>query len=531
MRRTVLSVCTLIVVLLISAGCTSTIPGRTHPGASAGSAPAVDSVDPHAPLPAPPSPAIDWHDCTAVIRAQLIGQPGAKRDLSYDCGQLAVPVDYADPNGPTLALSLVRARLSGQHDRIGSLVVNPGGPGGSGIDLGVGLSLSLPSDLLDRFDLVGFDPRGVGDSAALTCLDSAQKDARAASPPSPTTAAQIAEFTDQTDQFATNCQANYPALEHLNTVETARDLDLIRGALGDDRLTYLGYSYGTELGAVYATLFPGRVRALVLDGAVDPTLDDAESDRQQAGGFENAYDRFIQHCIAQGAGCPMGADPGGMVTTLLAQTATSPIRSPKPAETRQATDGIVMTAIVSAMYDTASWDQLSEAVAAAANGDPTGLFALADSYNGRFVDLSGNVHYNNLLDANTAISCNDSTEIVSLKQVESYSTTWAKQYPMFGGSFAWSLYTCTPWPTRRHPLPTISAAGAAPSLVIGTTNDPATPYPGAVNLTKALGSARLLTWNGDGHTAYPKTPCVTDAVDDYLIALTLPAEGTVCPAA
>ena len=519
--------CSLAVVLLTAAGC-SGAADRAHPGPGT---PQVQTVDPDAPLPAPPNPAISWHDCTQVIKAQVIGQPGATRDLSYDCGQLDVPLDYSDPDGRTLALSLVRARLAGQHDRIGSMVVNPGGPGGSGTSLAVGLSLSLPTGLLDRFDLVGFDPRGVGESAALTCLDSAQKDARAAAPPTPVTAAQIAEFTDRASQFAASCRADDPDLEHLDTVETARDLDLIRGALGDAALTYLGYSYGSELGAVYATLFPNRVRALVLDGAVDPTLDDVGLDRQQAAGFENAYHRFTQHCLAEAAGCPIGPDPAGTITSLLNQTASMPIASPRPAETRRATDGIVMTAIVSAMYDEASWDRLADAVADAEAGDPTGLFGLADSYNGRYVEPDGTVHFSNLLDANTAIDCNDSTDVFSLKEVESYAMKWAQQYPMFGGSFAWSLYTCTPWPTRRHPLPTISAPNAAPSLVVGTTNDPATPYPGAVNLTKALGSARLLTWDGDGHTAYPKTPCITDAVDDYLITRTLPPEGLLCPPA
>ena len=527
MRRTSLMLGTLLGVLLIAAGCTSTVTGRAAPATAN---PAVDYVDPLAPLPTPPTPAITWKDCTSLIKPQLSGQANADRDITYGCGQLDVPVDYAHPDAKQLSLLLVKAHLTTQTNRLGSLVVNPGGPGGSGADLAIGLSLSLPMGILQRFDVVGFDPRGVGNSAPLVCLDSKQKDAAAASPPRPRTPAEITEFTNQAAQFAAKCLSKYPDLEHLNTVETARDLDLIRGALGDAKLSYLGYSYGTELGAVYATLFPDHVRALVLDGAVDPTLTDVESDHQQAGGFENAYNRFVQHCIAQGAACPLGSDPAAKVTALLQQTATTPIASADPAEKREATDGIVTTAIISAMYDESSWDELSQAIESALSGDPTGVFALADSYNGRYTDADGTVHFSNLLDANAAISCNDSTEISTLDQVEARSKAWGEQYPTFGGSFAWSLYTCTPWPTRRHPLPTITAPTAAPSLVIGTTNDPATPYSGAISLTKALGAAQLLTWDGDGHTAYPKTTCVTNAVDDYLISLTLPPHGLVCPA-
>ncbi|PRZ43696.1 alpha/beta hydrolase family protein [Antricoccus suffuscus] len=527
MRRSSLMLGTLIGVLLVTAGCTSTVTGLATPAMSN---PASAYVDPLAPLPTPPTPNITWDDCTNLIKPQLSGQPNSDRDITYGCGRLDVPVDYAHPDAKTLSLFLVKAHLAGQSNRIGSLVVNPGGPGGSGADLAIGLSLSLPMGILQRFDVVGFDPRGVGNSAPLVCLDRAQKDAEAASPPRPNTPAEITNFTNHAHQFASDCLSKYPNLEHLNTVETARDLDLIRNALGDDKLSYLGYSYGTELGAVYATLFPNRVRAFVLDGAVDPTLNDVESDHQQAGGFENAYNRFLQHCIAQGSACPLDSDPAAEVTALLQQTAAAPIASPDPKETRKATDGIVTTAIISAMYDETSWDELSKAIASAKAGDPTGVFTLADSYNGRYTDSSGTVHFSNLLDANAAIDCNDSTQVVSLDQVESYSNAWAEQYPMFGGSFAWSLYTCTPWPTRRHPLPTITAPTAAPSLVIGTTNDPATPYAGAINLTKALGTARLLTWDGDGHTAYPKTSCVSNAVDDYLISLSLPPNGLVCPA-
>ncbi len=527
MRRTSLMLCTFLGVLLTIAGCTSTVTGRAAPATAN---PAVGYVDPLAPLPTPPTPNITWNDCTTVIKPQLEGQVNSDRDITYGCGQLDVPVDYAHPDGKRLSLLLVKAHLASQTNRIGSLAVNPGGPGGSGVDLAIGLSLSLPIGILQRFDVVGFDPRGVGNSAPLVCLDSKQKDAEAASPPLPSTPAEITEFTHHAQQFASACLDKYPDLEHLNTVETARDLDLIRGALGDDKLSYLGYSYGTELGAVYATLFPDRVRALVLDGAVDPTLTDIESDHQQAGGFENAYSRFIQNCIAQGAACSLGSDPAAKVAALLQQTAATPIAGPDPTETRKATDGIVTTAIISAMYDETSWAELSKAIASALAGDPTGIFSLADSYNGRYTDSNGTVHFSNILDANAAISCNDSKQVSTLDQVESYSKAWAEQYPMFGGSFAWSLYTCTPWPTRRHPLPTITAPTAAPSLVVGTTNDPATPYSGAISLTKALGAAQLLTWDGDGHTAYPKTACITNAVDDYLISLTLPPNGLICPA-
>lgn len=530
MRHKRLTPLTILGVLLIVAGCTTTISGRSAFQATPEKKPTVDHVDPLAPVPDPPHPEIAWHDCTSVIKPQLAGQPGAERDLNFSCGQLQVPVDYANPTKAQMPLLLVKVSLGSQKDRVGSLLVNPGGPGGSGANLAIGLGLTLPLDLMERFDLVGFDPRGVGESNPLECLSTEEKDAQAATGPLPSTPDEIAQFATSAQHFATSCQQKYPNLEHLNTVETARDMDLIREALGDDKLSYLGYSYGTELGAVYATLFPAKVRALVLDGAVDPKISDLASDKLQAGGFENTINRFAGNCVAKGSGCSLGANPIATIEQFLSQTATTPLTSPYPKEQRKATEGIVFTAITSALYDEGSWPSLESAIESGLQGDPTGVFKLADEYNGRYVDANGNAHFSNLLDANVAINCSDSTETYTLEQAQSYSKMWGQEFPVFGASFAWSLYTCTPWPTRRHPLPPINASEAAPSLVVGTKNDPATPYSGAISLTKALKSAQLLTWDGDGHTAYPKTDCITAAVNDYLIDLTLPADGLVCSA-
>lgn len=528
---------------LLCSGCTAVVvkgsasmEGGSSVSAEASSAPSSQSggpsdltpVDPLAPVPDPGDPTIKWQDCTTQISSYIVGQKGADRGFEFGCGTMRVPTDYADPTGKTKQLVLIRVHLTSQTTKKGSMLVNPGGPGGSGTNLAIGLALDLPLAVLKNFDLIGFDPRGVGESSPVTCLSAAEKDKYNATTSDPQTQAQISEFSDDVKSFATSCASKYDGLEHINSVETARDMDQIRRAVGDEKLTYLGYSYGTTLGAVYATLFPDKVRALVLDGAVDPSITDLEATEAQLVGFEKAFDRFAADCVAKG--CASGPDPRATVQSLLVSSAKAPIPSSVAAETRKASDGIVTTGVISALYDKGEWPVLDKAIAQAKAGDSAGLFKLADSYNQRFVS-DGKVSYSNLQDSNLAVNCNDSTTTFSLPDSQKYATAWRKKYTLFGGNFGWGLYSCSQWNTRRHPLPTISAPDAAPILVVGTKNDPATPYSGAVSLTKALGGkTMLLSWEGDGHTAYPKTTCVSDAVNAYLIDLTVPAANTDCPA-
>jgi pimeloyl-ACP methyl ester carboxylesterase len=491
---------------------------------------AAESSTAAASTPAEPEAAeIAWSDCDAEISQFVAGAPGSERDLAFECGRTEVPISYDEPQGETLPLFLVRARLAGQAERIGSLVVNPGGPGGSGADAAVGSALTLPEDVLRRFDVVGFDPRGVGASTPVECIPADLKDQVVAAEPRPTTPEQVDEAFALHQELAQGCAEEYgEALGTFNTVDTARDMDLLRQSLGDEQLTYLGYSYGTTLGSTYAELFPDRVRALVLDAAVDPDDDPRAHAEQQATSLEASFDAFAANCVVLVAGCPLGPEPRRFLEELLAQAATAPIPSALPGETRQATPGVVMTAVVHSLYDTGRWPQLIQGLAAARNGDSQGLFSLSDAYWSRLQDGS----YTNLMDASLAINCADTDPATAVpeEEVRTLATEWGPRFPLFGAASAVGLHTCAVWEAERTPIPERDAEGAAPILVIGNSGDPVTPLPGAVDMAEDLTSGVLLTWQGQGHTAYPRTPCVTAAVNAYLIDLVAPQDGLTCPA-
>ena len=508
-------------LLLAVSGCTSF--ATTVTAASTGSASA--SAPPSAPAPKP----IAWKDCTGQIKPLISGQPGSDRPLTFECGRTDVPISYAEPRGATMPLFLLRAKLAGQTDRIGSLVVNPGGPGASGADAAVGLSLQIPDDVLKRFDLVGLDPRGVGLSTPVQCISPELKNEMIASEPRPTSTQQLDDAFALQRKIDSACTSKYGnALSAFNTVDTARDLDRIRQSLGDEKLTYLGYSYGTTLGSVYAHLFPTHIRALVLDGAVDPDADPKTDAENSAAGLEKGFDAFAANCTGLASGCPIGGNPRQFLQDLLAQAAQNPIPSTKSGETRKATPGVIMVGVLSALYDSGSWPELAQALAAAQKGDAKGLFTLADSYAGRLDDGS----YSNLLDANLAVNCADTptNEQVSETDIRRLAGEWNQKYPLFGAGAAAGLYGCIPWKVDRTPLPKRDAKGSAPLVVVGNSGDPVTPLQGAVDLSRDLTTGVLLTWQGQGHTSYPKTPCVTTAVDSYLVDLKAPLDGLTCPA-
>jgi len=475
----------------------------------------------------PKANSINWSDCDEQIQPLIAGQPGSDRNLKFECGRTEVPISYAEPKGATLPLFLVRVVMAGQTNRIGSLVVNPGGPGASGADAAIGLALTLPADVMSRFDIVGFDPRGVGLSTPIQCISADVKEQMVASEPRPTTDAQLNDAFALTRKVADGCARQYgDALGTFNTVDTARDMEQLRRSLGDDKLTYLGYSYGTTLGSTYAELFPNKVRALVLDAAVDPDTDPKTDAEASAKAFEAGFDTFASNCVGLIAGCPIGANPRQFVTDLLAQAAATPIPSSEKGETRKATPGVVMTAVQAALYDSASWPQLAQGLAAAQKGDSKGLFSLADSYSGRLADGT----YSNLFDANLAINCADTQQKYSESEIRKLAVDWGQKYPLFGAGSAVGLYNCSVWKAHRTPLPKRDAAGSPPILVVGNTGDPVTPEAGAEHMAKDLQHGDLLVWQGEGHTAYPKTPCITNAVDNYLINLAPPMDGLTCPA-
>ncbi|MFE9654816.1 alpha/beta hydrolase [Micromonospora sp. NPDC006431] len=507
--------------VVLTAGCT--LPAL---------APRTESQGPAA----APGTAPTWRACPEVPD-ELVGRgaPG----MRYECARIAVPRNWgngaatgatAGPGaGETFEISLIRIRSNKQHDRIGSLVVNPGGPGASGVDTAVYLSFGpafggLPAAVTDRFDIVGFDPRGVSRSSPVKCISDADLDASFGYDPDPQSQASFDGLAALNRRIGTGCGTKYgDQLPLYGTEQAARDMDAVRAAVGDEKLTYLGYSYGTLLGAVYAQLYPKRVRALVLDGAVDPQQKLIAGSESQAKGFERAFDNFARWCADNAGRCPIAPDARGAVTSAIDKAKVSPVRS---RDGREATAGWVFYAVISSLYTEAGWQELARAIDALQGGDPTGVFKLADAYAGRGDDG----HYSNLFDANMAVNCADETEKPSPQQIRQLQSQWRAKYPLFGPALAVGMFGCVEWPGGRDPYPTGKAAGAPPIVVVGTTGDPATPYEQTAALASMLGVGQVLTWEGEGHTAYPQTACITAAVDAYLISLTAPRAGLRCPA-
>ncbi|HEV7899768.1 MAG TPA: alpha/beta hydrolase [Planosporangium sp.] len=504
-RRAALAV--LVALVLTVAGCVSptTRWGAPRPG---GSGSALSAT-------------VTWRPCPDTAKSALGRTPA---NVTYECGKVNVPQDWTKPNGgKQFGIALLRARATHQTDRIGSLLVDPGGPGGSGVDLATYLSVGLPAEITQRFDIVGFDPRGVGGSDQVKCFSDADLDASFGADPDPVSQPDFDKTVTLSRKMAQSCGAKYgDALPLFSTEQAARDMDAIRTALGEQKLTYLGYSYGTLLGAVYAQLFPTHVRALVLDGAVDPTLNSVASAESQAKGFEHAFDNFAAWCRSNAAKCPIAPDARAVVTSAMDAARRAPVTG---SGGRPATTGWIQTAVVSSLYSQDQWPQLATAMDNLRKGNGTGIFRLADSYAER--DARG--RYSNLFDANAAVNCADDASTPSVDKLRALQAEWRQKYPLFGASSALNLL-CAQWPGKRDPYPAGAAKGAPPILVVGTTGDPATPYEQTPKLADMLGTGVVLTWQGEGHTAYPQTRCITNAVNRYLVDLTVPAKGLTCPA-
>jgi pimeloyl-ACP methyl ester carboxylesterase len=469
---------------------------------------------------------LKWTDITKQVDAAFAP---IKRKLTFARATMTVPLNWADTGGKKVGITVVRIRSAKQHDRIGSLIINPGGPGDSAVEFALGVALDeLPQGILDRFDVIGFDPRGVSASHPLNCITNKEKDAESTSPADPTTEAAWQQDTTEVTRRAQECYAAYGSdLTFYSTTETVRDMEALRAKLGDSKLSYLGFSYGTLIGAEYASAYPDKVRALVLDGAVDPTIDTIEQDKAQAAGFQLAFSHFASACTATGSACKLGADPQGFVLRLMAKAAANPIPSTNPQEKRRAGDGAVLLGVASALYDHALWPTLTKALVNADRGDAMGILALDDQYNQRSPDGT----YTNIEDANAAIGCADTAQRPTAAQARALEPQWRAENPLFGGSAASGLGFCALWKAPPDEQIAVADNHSAPVLVIGTTGDPATPISGARHLATLLGSGRLLVWNGDGHTAYPKTPCITGYVNSYFTDLTVPPVGATCPAA
>ncbi len=468
------------------------------------------------------SPEPGWTSCTDEAQKVLGKVPSG---FYFQCRTVTVPQDWNHKEtGRTFGISVIRVRATSQQNRIGSLLVNPGGPGGSGVDLALYLAQGMPVEVLRRFDLIGFDPRGVGRSDPVQCYSSADLDATFAADPDPQSQQEFDDVVALNKRTADACGAKYGnRLPLYSTEQAARDIDQIRQDLGEPKLDYLGFSYGTLLGAVYAQLFPDKIRSMVLDGAVDPTLSSIASSEGQAKGFELAFHNFAKWCADNAGRCPIDGDAQAVVLKLMENGRVNPVGYH---DGRKATAGWILWGVVSAMYTKARWPDLGQALADLQNGKATGIFELADAYADR--DQDGN--YTNLFDANSAVNCADDPHPATLDQIRQFQSDWRLKYPVFGAPLAIGMMTCSVWPGARDPYPVGAAKGAPPILVVGTRNDPATPYEQTAKLANMLGTGVVLTWEGEGHTAYPETRCINNAVDAYLINLTVPKEGTDCPA-
>jgi len=475
---------------------------------SAGCAGAHPSTSPSAAQPtSSPTLATTWRACGGGL----------------ECASVTVPLDYARPNGQTIRIYLARLPASDPGHRIGSLVLNYGGPGAPGVlVLQQGAATLLPASLLARFDIVSFDPRGSGLSSPVTCVDDATMDRIRALEPVPRTATERQAILDSAREYAAGCEQKSGALlPYISTEAVARDLDHIRAALGEEKLTYLGYSYGTYLGARYATLFPDRVRALVLDAAIDFTADPISIVEDNTLAYESALDRFLADCATR-PDCAFRAsgDPAVAFDALMARIESAPIPA---GGTRTLGPGDARAAVMAALAG-AAWSDLATGLGAAERGDGSLLLAIADQAMGR----NAYGQYDNTRAAGSATMCMDTPGIPDLAAIEALEARLAREAPRLGSGYP---VGCAFWPVGPSSSPApLTAPPGTPILVIGGTGDPATPYAWSQRMATSLGNAILVTRRGEGHTTMvdPANRCLVDVIAGYLVDLEVPGDGLTC---
>jgi pimeloyl-ACP methyl ester carboxylesterase len=514
-RRTRLPLALTVLVVTVTACGGSSAPALTRESPSPSSSTATASAAPttsNAPTPSRPAaftPAAPrWSGC---------------RD-GFQCASISVPLDYAAPDKGSVSLRLIRLRASDSGHRIGSLLVNPGGPGVSAVDFLRGFATgSVPAALRRQFDLVAFDPRGTTGSAPVHCLGTTQLDRFFHVDQDPDTPAEVKALDDQSKVLATGCeQRSARILPHLSTEDAARDMDSVRAAVGDPKLSYLGYSYGTALGAAYLDLFPTHVRAMVLDGALDPRSTWDQVVIGQAKGFDLAMRSFLSWCDKHASSCEfrqaVQGDLGAAFVRLRARVEQSPLpgigsRTVGPAE--------LYFGAGQALYSTSYWESLGTGLAEMTQGQASVMLQLSDLYLDR-----GENGYENTIEANYAVNCVDRPFPKDNAAYQRLADQLAKVAPRFGPGVAWGSQACARWPVPPTGTPhAVTAPGAPPVVVIGTTRDPATPYAWAVALADQLEKGVLLTHDGDGHTAFRKgaPACIVNPVDTYLLTTRAPA--------
>jgi pimeloyl-ACP methyl ester carboxylesterase len=502
MNRKIVVLATIAALLL--AGCSNVVNGR-----------AVISA------PRPGSP-IAWAPCKAASSDQTRIPAGA------ECGMLSVPIDYSKPDGDVAQIAMIRFKATGE--KIGSLVINPGGPGESGVEAAASMVGTLPQSVRERFDLVGFDPRGVANSTpAAWCNSDADNDRLRADPTVDYTQEGVDHIEKENKEFVQRCvdKMGKEFLANLGTANVAKDLEGIRASLGDDKLTYLGYSYGTRIGALYAEAYPDKVRAMILDGAVDPNADQIEEEIRQAAAFQKAFDNYAADC-AQSPDCPLGTDPAKAVDvykSLVEPLVKNPAKTKDPRGLSYS-DAIVGTILP--LYSPNLWRHLTQALSELRDGTGDTMLAMADLYMGR----DSNGHYNNSTDVRVAVNCMDKPHITDRAKVVEEDRRTREVAPFMSyGQFTGlaPLDTCAFWPIPatgdQHE---IKVSGLPPILVVSTTNDPATPYKAGVDLAQQLGGT-LLTFDGTQHTVvFQGNTCVDDIAARYLVDVVVPPPNTRC---
>lgn len=499
------------VAATLAAGGCSSAASSSRPEATT----APSSVVPH------PSTSVPG---AVVTPADWVPCRGDAGPAGYQCATVSVPRDPQDPAAHgTIGLAIDRHPATGT--RIGSLLVNPGGPGGSGVDFLPEIVGLLGADVLEHFDIVGFDPPGVDRSAPIICLPGPELDRYYGADPDPTTAQGMAAYIAVDQQFAAGCEARSGAeLPYVSTVDAAMDMDIIRADIGDPSLNYLGFSYGTFLGATYAELFPTRIRAMVLDGALDPALPVVTSLDQQSAAFDADLDAALSAC-GQSPSCPWKyhGNPISAFEALMAAVTAHPLTVAGSSQSVGPAAFLYGTALT--LYDTSYWNDLYEALAGVTDGNGTDMLQLFDDYVGR----NANGTYSNELEANVAVNCLDAPA-PPVATIEADLPAAERQAPVFGAADLLSEIQCDYWPVAATGrVGPIHADGSPPIVVVGSTGDPATPYQDAVALAAQLQHGVLLTRVGEGHTGYPYSSCIRSHVDDYLVHLTVPAAGIRCP--
>lgn len=478
----------------------------TAPASTSSTTPRGSTVPPRTTSTTAAVQQLDWRDCS-------VGQ------RTLECAELTVPLDYDNPARGTIQLALERRPATNPSERVGTLLVNPGGPGIPGTGLVEAAGSAFSSTLRRRFDIVGWDPRGTGNSAPVDCVDNL--DPYLTPDPTPDSAAEKQALIDAAKDFAAECEANSGRiLPYISTQDSARDMEEIRKALGEDKISYFGFSYGSELGAMFATMFPQSVRAMVVDGAVDPNSDAVGEARRQVLSLEASLDAFLADCAAD-TKCAFynRGDPGAAFDQLMAGLDTRPLRFGG----RAIGQGIAYTAVISALYDKSAWPILAEALDRAQGGDGEMLALLYDSYTQRGPDGT----YTDAFEGLIAINCLDDPGPTDPAAADELAAEFSKLAPRLGEASAYG-YFCAFWPVPRKAPIKVTGAGAGPIVVVGTTGDPITPLESTKRLAAELEQGVLVTVVGDRHTGYKLNGCVVKAVDDYLVDLTLPRRGLVC---